>query len=104
MYFPDEEEPWYIVRLLSAEEPRQVYGKTAVLVSVQTGEVLNDQAAVKYPIGRRLVYALFPLHTGQIAGLSGRILSLLVGIWLLAMMILGLGMYWKRRELRNQRT
>jgi len=47
---------------------------------------------------------LAPLHTGQIAGLSGRILSLLVGIWLLAMMVLGLGMYWKRRELRNQRT
>ncbi|HKX57053.1 MAG TPA: PepSY-associated TM helix domain-containing protein, partial [Xanthomonadales bacterium] len=97
MYPPDEEEPWYTVRLLTSDEPQQVYGKTAVVVSPVSGEVLANQPAVEYPVARRLTYSLFPLHTGQIIGLPGRLIGLLSGLFLVTMIVLGACLYWKRR-------
>ncbi|MSQ98458.1 MAG: PepSY domain-containing protein, partial [Xanthomonadales bacterium] len=97
LYLPDEEEPYFTVRLLSQDEPAQKFGVTAVLVSAQSGAVLNQQSAGSYPLARRLVNSLYPLHTLQLAGWPGRILSLLVGVWLLTMMALGISLYWKRR-------
>jgi len=103
LYPPDEEDPYYTVRLLTKEEPAQKYGNTAVLVDPASGAVLLDQPAAGYPLARRLVNSLFPLHTGQIAGLAGRVLVLFSGIWLLTMLVLGLSLYMKRRAARSGR-
>ncbi len=100
MYPPNAEDPFYTIRLLTPTEPGQKFGKTAVLVSPVSGKVLVDQAANAYPIPRRLVNSLFPLHTGQIAATPGRLVNLLVGVFLLTMMGLGFALWWKRRARR----
>lgn len=101
MYPPDESEPWYVIRLLTVDEPQQIYGKTAVVVSPVSGEVLANQPAVTYPLARRLAYSLFPLHTGQIIGTSGRLIGLLAGLFLITMIVLGASLFWQRRRRRN---
>jgi uncharacterized iron-regulated membrane protein len=67
-------------------------------VSPVTGEVLANRAAVEYPLARRLTYSLFPLHTGQIIGLPGRLVSIVSGLFLVTMMVLGACLYWNRRR------
>jgi uncharacterized iron-regulated membrane protein len=49
------------------------------------------------PLGVRIWDAVYALHTGEIAGVAGRCLVLLVGLLLLVLMGFGLSMYLLRR-------
>lgn len=50
---------------------------------------------------RRFVDGFYPIHTGEAGGIVGRILSLSVGVWLAAMLGLGI-LLWQRRRAGRQ--
>ena len=100
--FPSAESAWWAVRLRQPGEWRRAYGKTRVFVSALDGSVGADFDALAAPPGRRFVDSLFSFHTGEIAGRTGRLGALAVGVWLLAMTLLGCRLWWERRRPRRQ--
>jgi uncharacterized iron-regulated membrane protein len=100
---PTTREPWYRVRVLEPGEMRRAFGTTVVYVSAADGRVLADQDALKVPLGVRALADSFPVHTGELMGLGGRLLSFVNGLWLTLMIILGTALWLARRRQRVQR-
>lgn len=97
---PREKRPWYQVRFRQDGEWRKTIGRTDVYVDARTGDVLYEQDALSAPLPTRIFYALYPLHTGEVAGMAGRIFVLVLGIWLVGTIGLGLCLWWVRRRPR----
>jgi uncharacterized iron-regulated membrane protein len=95
---PSDNAPWYRVRVLQPGEPARVYGSTAVYVSAEDGRVLAVDDALQASARQRFVDLLFPLHTGEVAGLPGRLLALATSLWLLTMLTLGIILWSARRR------
>ena len=95
---PSSDSPWYRIRVRQPQEWRRVYGTTVVYVAAADGRVLLEQDALRAPTARSFLSNLYPIHTGEVGGLPGRLVALSVGAWLLAMLVLGLGLWWKRRR------
>jgi uncharacterized iron-regulated membrane protein len=95
---PSEGSPWYRVRVLQPGEPARVYGSTAVYVSAEDGRLLAVDDAFKAPLRQRFVDMLYPIHTGEIAGLPGRLLVMAFSLWLLTMLALGITLWAGRRK------
>jgi uncharacterized iron-regulated membrane protein len=95
---PAADAPWYTVHVRQAHDLRRVFGTTVVYVSARSGRVLANFDSTKLPLKTRVWDAVYPLHTGEIAGLLGRCLVTLVGLWLLTMISLGVSMWLLRRR------
>jgi uncharacterized iron-regulated membrane protein len=96
---PGEDAPWYRIRLRAdGEIPRQ-FGATTVWISAVDGSVLADHDARSSRPARRLMEWLYPIHTGQIGAVPGRLLNFAIGCWLVTMIVLGL-LSWQRRARR----
>jgi uncharacterized iron-regulated membrane protein len=98
---PDEEEPWYRVRLRNSGEVPRKWGTTIVWVSSRDGAVLGTYNAAAPKAGRAVTDTMYALHTGQAGGLVGRILVLAIGLCLLTLIALGVPLWWKRRAARR---
>jgi len=101
--FPAAESPWYRVRVLRPGETRRVFGTTTILVGARTGRVLGDFDALTAPPARKFMDKLYPIHTGEIGGIAGRILIIVIGTWLLTMITLGVSL-WATRRAAKRRT
>jgi uncharacterized iron-regulated membrane protein len=95
--YPDLRAPWYAVRLTQFNDVRRYFGTTIVYISSRDGTVLKNYDSTLMPLGVRIWDAVYALHTGEIAGVAGRCLVLLVGLLLLVLMGFGLSMYLLRR-------
>ncbi|MEO8195108.1 MAG: PepSY-associated TM helix domain-containing protein [Thermoanaerobaculia bacterium] len=102
--FPSTASSLWSVRLRQADELRRAYGKTRVYVSAVDGRVVAEFDALASTAGRRLMDSLFSFHTGEMAGLPGRIAVAGIGIWLVTMTVLGLRLWSARRRLRRGRS
>lgn len=96
--FPGPDQSWYQVRMRQPAEWRRVFGTTTVYVAATDGRVLLTQDPLHASMGRRFLDNLYPVHTGEAGGIVGRLVTLAVGAWLLAMLVLGLGLWWIRRR------
>ena len=94
--FPGDGQAWYRIRVLQPQEWRRAYGTTTVYVAAEDGRILLAQDPLRASAGRRLLDNLYPVHTGEAGGTVGRVISLAVAAWLLAMLTLGLGLWWIR--------
>lgn len=101
MTMPTSDAPWYRVRVRQPGELRRVFGRTTVYVSAVNGNVLLNDDAFEASRRQRFLDILYPIHTGEIGGLAGRLLDLIVALWLLVMLALGLSLWWTRRRLRR---
>lgn len=99
---PDEEAPWYRVRVRSAGEVPRKWGASVVYVAAADGRVLSTHDAATASFGHQLVVTLYPLHTGQIGGWPGRVLALSVGLALIAAIGLGLALWVVRRRVTGR--
>jgi uncharacterized iron-regulated membrane protein len=98
-----EDRPYYKVRLHAPGEIPRIWGMTTVYVGASDGQVLSTYDARRlHSPARVMLDTIYPLHTGQIGGVLGRIVQLLIGVWLLAMITLGVSLWWKRRSLSRQ--
>ncbi|MFO1467424.1 MAG: PepSY-associated TM helix domain-containing protein [Steroidobacteraceae bacterium] len=98
---PADGAPWYRVRLRQPGEAARVYGTTAVYVDAQDARIIAIDDPLLQGANRRFVDALFPTHTGEIAGTAGRCLAFAVGLWLLSQTLLGISLWWTRRPSRS---
>ncbi|RAK60214.1 hypothetical protein DJ021_10580 [Phenylobacterium hankyongense] len=96
--WPKADAPWYKVELRQAGEPRRAAGVTSVYVSSRSGRVLADYDAFRTPLKTRVWDALYAVHTGEIAGVAGRVLALVVGASLFCLTLLGVTLWWVRRR------
>ncbi len=94
---PSDDSTWYKFRLNAPGEMPRLYGATRVFVGLD-GEVLLTHDAANSAFNARIAEALYPVHTGQIGGLVGRLVNTAVGIWLLVMMYLGLRLWMNKRQ------
>jgi len=98
--FPSDDRPSYKVRLRARGEMPRFWGLTTVFVDARSGAVLSTYDARRpATFSRALLDTAYPLHTGQIGLLPGRLAQLLIGVWLMAMAGLGVGLWWKRKTL-----
>ena len=98
------DDPWYRVRLHAKGEMPRIWGMTTIFISAADGHVLSAYDARKaHAPARFLLDVAYPLHTGQIAGPVGRILQLIIGLWLMAMIGLGISLWWTRRQMVRQK-
>ncbi|MCR6660790.1 MAG: PepSY domain-containing protein [Asticcacaulis sp.] len=102
---PGEDTPWYKVRLRANGEIPRIWGLTTVYIDAHDGRILSAYDARQAHGPARLVLdTIYPLHTGQIGGITGRILQLLIGFWLIAMAGLGISLWWTRKRLARKKT
>jgi uncharacterized iron-regulated membrane protein len=94
---PSAAAPVYSVRLRQAEETRAWSGVTMVTIDAPSGRTLHVYDAVKAPLSNRLADAAFSVHSGEIAGLAGRILLMLAGLSLPALYVTGVWAWWRKR-------
>jgi len=66
----------------------------------RTARKTSTAAKSKAPARRKLVQAIYPLHTGQLGGMAGRVVVLLNGFCVLALLALGVGL-WSTRRVRQ---
>lgn len=102
---PDSDTPWYKVRLRAKGEMPRIWGLTTLYVNAHDGRVLSHyDARQAHGPARLMLDTIYPLHTGQIGGAAGRIVQLLIGLWLMTMIGIGISLWWTRRSLMKKKT
>lgn len=99
---PTETRNAYQVLLRQPGEANRIYGRTEILVSAATGDAVLVSDPFDEPPGRAFMAALFPVHTGQVLGLPGRVAVLATGCGLLALMVFGVMLFAARLQGRRR--
>jgi uncharacterized iron-regulated membrane protein len=101
--FPTRDTPWYTVTLRQPAEPVKAYGRTKVWVGLD-GHVLKTRDPLKASAAEQFTRFLYPAHTGEAFGPLGRVIALLIGLWLIGMGGLGVAMWVLRHRQAGSRT
>lgn len=99
---PRNDAPYYKVRVAQPGELRKIYGHTVVYVDARDGVILGRHDALNAAPFRAASSAFYPIHNGEAWGIPGRVVTFLVGLWLIAMIILGLILWTRRRKPRRR--
>ena len=101
---PDTDTSWYKIRLRAKGEMPRIWGITTIYISTHDGRILSnyDARQAHNPV-RFMLDTIYPLHTGQIGGGAGRILQLLIGLWLITMVGIGVSLWWTRKRLMKKK-
>jgi uncharacterized iron-regulated membrane protein len=99
---PTSDRAWYRVRVHAPGEVPRMYGTTTVFVGAANGEILREYPARQAAFARSFYDTLYPLHTGELGGLAGRLLLLVLGVTLLVMGVYGIRLWLARRKPRQQ--
>jgi len=70
----------------------------------QTGQLLGDRIPWKGTMADRFVQLQFPLHSGRILGLPGRIMISIIGLVIAMLSVTGVVIWWKKRLSRLAAT
>ncbi len=92
---------WYRVTIRQPEEPRRIFGTTQVYVDAANGQILADHDALKEGPGPAFLNAIYPIHTGEYVGTIGRVIVLVIAIWLVSMVCLGIYLWRARAAMRR---
>ncbi|MES2496492.1 MAG: PepSY-associated TM helix domain-containing protein [Pseudomonadota bacterium] len=99
--FPETKDATYSVLLRTPDEMRNAYGASRVLIDANDGSVRGRFPIAAAPIGTQVSAAIVPIHTGQAAGLIGRLIVLTIGLSLAAMIVTGPLLWARRRRTRR---
>jgi uncharacterized iron-regulated membrane protein len=100
--FPSSENAMWRITLKQRGELQRAYGKTLVFVSAMDGHIIANFNALRAPRSRRFINVLFPFHTGEMGGTLGRLAVFSIGVWLIAMIALGIALWSARRSMKTQ--
>jgi uncharacterized iron-regulated membrane protein len=92
----------YRLEFFSAEEGHGAggVGHNAVYIDAKTGEYLGDWQPWQGSAADLFVQAQFPLHSGRILGLPGRILISIMGVVVAMLSVTGIIIWWLKRRAR----
>ena len=99
--WPKPDDATWRVRVRAPGELRRAYGGSYVLVDANSGQVRGTFPIAEASAANQFMSALFPIHTGEAGGLIGRILSVMIGLWLITMIAAGVLLWLKRRKPRR---
>lgn len=92
----------YRVRFGRAHEAG--FGLSTIYVAGDDGRILSVEEAGAGEAGDVVATLMFPLHTGQVAGLPGRVLICLTGLVVAMLSVTGVAVWWKKRLGRRVRA
>lgn len=92
----------YMVRFGRKHQPG--FGDSSIFVSGTNGRILFVERAGGGKAGDVVADLMFPIHTGQVAGIAGRILICIAGIVVALLSITGITIWWKKRIAQGART
>lgn len=98
---PTEMSPTYGIRMRQDEEPRLWAGVTNVIVDAASGRALDVYDPLDAPLSNRIADLLFAIHNGEVGGIGGRIVIMLVGLSLAMLYVIGLWGWWRRKQRRR---
>ncbi len=99
--FPAAGSAIWQIRLVEPGELSRAYGSSRIFVDGHSGRVIGAYDAPNASLAHRIADDILPVHTGEALGVAGRVAVLLIGAWLVAMIVLGAGLWWVRRRLRR---
>jgi len=99
---PTSKSPVYLFRLLRPGDWRRWAGTSVAVIDPASGKIVADYDSYSGQLANRITDNLYPIHTGEIAGLLGRIPTLLAGLALPILYTIGLMAWFKRRALRRK--
>jgi uncharacterized iron-regulated membrane protein len=82
---------------------REGYGGSLVVVDANDGRIRGAYPATQAKPAQAFVASFYPLHTGEAAGIFGRLLGMATGLWLVVTILFGLQL-WLRRTVRRRRA
>lgn len=88
----------YQVRLRRPGEWRTWSGTSLVTIDAGSGRVLAIYDATNGPLANRILDSAFPVHSGEVARLPGRLLVLLTGLSLPTLYLTGIWAWLRRRR------
>jgi uncharacterized iron-regulated membrane protein len=102
VFLPTPDEPVYSVRLRQPHEWRAWIGTTSVALDPHTGAILDVYDPLHAPLSNRVLDASFAVHNGELGGLFGRLLAVLLGLSLPALYITGLWAWLNKQRLKSK--
>lgn len=75
-----------------------------VSLDPKSGQVLGVQDGRVYPLGKRIMAAIFPLHAGLWGGVLVKLLYTLAGVLPLVLSVSGALVWWNKRRAQRRRT
>ena len=91
----------YQIMLYQSGEPSRRFPKSTVWIDQYSGKVLDIRNPIYNSSGDTFLSWLHPLHSGEIAGLSGRWLVFLLGFIPAILFVTGLIRWLQKRDARN---
>ncbi|HVJ44327.1 MAG TPA: PepSY-associated TM helix domain-containing protein [Dongiaceae bacterium] len=73
-------------------------GTPIVFLDDRSGAVIREDLPGEGSVGDVMVQAQFPLHSGQIGGLAGRIIVSLLGWVVVGLSVTGVVIWWRKRQ------
>lgn len=112
-HFPDAKVRWletpadtngsYWLRLYQQGEPSERFPKTLLWIDQYSGEILAKRDPLTEKAGDTFLNWMHPLHSGEIAGLTGRIVVLISGFVPLVLYITGFIRWRQKRKAKLMR-
>lgn len=103
VYLPNAVDAPITVRVRMGEEWHP-NGRSFAYVDAYEGTLLRADNALEAPLGRRILYALYPLHIGSVGGVWGRILYVFLGLTPTGLAITGTIVWYMRRRDRSRQS
>lgn len=101
---PSERSPVYQVRLRQPGEWRKWSGTSLVTLDPGNGRILAAYDAANAPIANQIIDGAFAVHSGEIAALPGRILTVAAGLSLPLLYLTGLWAWLRKRRAQLPRA
>jgi uncharacterized iron-regulated membrane protein len=95
---PSTDDALFRLRVLEPGEWRRAYGTSRVFVNSNDGRVIAAMPASAAGAAQTFMESLFAIHTGEAGGFMGRWMSVLLGLWLTVMVVLGILLWQSRRK------
>lgn len=106
---PTDKTPAYQIRMLLPGEWRSWSGTSLATIDPVSGSILDTYDASRAPLTNRILESAFAVHSGEVAGLVGRLLTFIAGLSLPLLYVTGIWAWlrkrgiWRRFPLRSDR-
>lgn len=90
------------VWLRRSDDVRRVFGDTQIWIDQWSGAVLRVRDRRSLPAGERFLHWQFPLHSGEVFGLPGRLVVFGAGLLPTLLAVTGGLIWWRGRQARRR--
>lgn len=94
---------YYVAAFRQADESNITFPASKVWVDSYTGAILATLDPNQFSAGETLINLAFPIHSGEVFGLPGRLIIFASGLMPLALYITGLAQWWRKRAVPKRR-